>query len=66
MLSAAAVAGAAMIWNTSFTFTKIALVEIPPLTIGALRFLLAAVVLGGVVWVQGNLEGGERRRVGWC
>lgn len=65
MLSAAAVAGAAMIWSTSFTFTKIALVEMPPLTIGALRFLLAAVVLGVVVWIQGDLERPGRVEAGW-
>ena len=43
-----AVIGAALIWSTSFTATKVALVEIPPLTINAMRFSLAAAVLGAV------------------
>ena len=40
-----ALLGAALIWSTSFVTTKIALVDIPPLTLGALRFILAALVL---------------------
>jgi drug/metabolite transporter (DMT)-like permease len=52
----ASVVAAALIWSTSYTATKIALVEVPPLTIGALRFLLAAMVLGVVVWLCGKLE----------
>lgn len=43
-----AVVGAALIWSTSFTATKVVLAEIPPLTINALRFTLAAVVLAAV------------------
>ncbi len=42
----AALLGAALIWSTSFVTTKVALVDVPPLTLGALRFILAAVVLG--------------------
>lgn len=38
--------GAVLIWSTSFVATKVALVEIPPLTIGLLRFALAAGILG--------------------
>jgi drug/metabolite transporter (DMT)-like permease len=41
----AAVIGAALIWSTSYTATKAALDDLPPLTIGAARFLVAAVVL---------------------
>lgn len=52
----ASVVAAALIWSTSYTATKVALAEVPPLTIGALRFLLAAMVLGGVVWICGKLE----------
>lgn len=54
-----------MIWSTSFTFTKIALFEVPPLTIGAVRFLLAALLLGAVVWVRGDLRKPGRVEAGW-
>lgn len=40
--------GAVVIWSTSFVATKAALEEVPPLTIGLLRFALAAVILGAV------------------
>ncbi len=46
---------AALIWSTSYTVTKVALVELPPLTIGALRFAIAAMVLGIIVKLQGKL-----------
>jgi drug/metabolite transporter (DMT)-like permease len=45
----AAVLVAAFIWSSSFAVTKVALADIPPLTIGALRFVVAAVLLGAVV-----------------
>ncbi|MFI0465606.1 DMT family transporter [Saccharopolyspora sp. 5N102] len=48
-LSVAAVLAAALIWSSSFAVTKVALAEIPPMTIGALRFVLAALVLGVLV-----------------
>lgn len=54
-LFVASVVGAALIWSTSYTATKVALAELPPLTIGALRFAIAAVVLGLVVKLQGKL-----------
>src|SRR5512140_2026495 len=38
--------GAVLIWSTSFVATKVALLEIPPLTIGLMRFALAAAILG--------------------
>jgi drug/metabolite transporter (DMT)-like permease len=43
------VLAAALIWSTSFAVTKVALLQIPPMTIGALRFSLAAVVLAVAV-----------------
>ena len=49
----AAVILAAFIWSTSFTATKATLDEIPPLTIGAARFLAAAVVLRAVIALWG-------------
>ncbi|QFU88359.1 DMT family transporter [Amycolatopsis sp. YIM 10] len=45
----AAILAAALIWSSSFAVTKVALAEIPPMTIGALRFVLAAVILGLLV-----------------
>lgn len=41
----AAVAIAALIWSTSFALTKVLLETVPPLTIGAIRFSAAAVIL---------------------
>ncbi len=45
-LSVAAVLAAALIWSSSFAVTKVALAEVPPMTLGASRFVLAALVLG--------------------
>ncbi|SEF34214.1 Permease of the drug/metabolite transporter (DMT) superfamily [Amycolatopsis pretoriensis] len=45
-LSVAAVLAAALIWSSSFAVTKVVLAEVPPMTLGALRFVLAAAVLG--------------------
>jgi drug/metabolite transporter (DMT)-like permease len=52
-----AVIGAVLIWSTSFVATKIALRTVPPFTLGALRFLVAGIVLAvflalqrGLVW----------------
>ena len=60
-----AVAGAAVLWSTSFTLTKVALVELPPITIGAGRFLVAALVLGVIVWLRGGLVRPGRTEAGW-
>ncbi|KDN16994.1 DMT family transporter [Amycolatopsis rifamycinica] len=57
-LSVAAVLGAALIWSSSFAVTKVALTEVPPMTLGALRFALAALILGAVVHA-----GPDRRRL---
>jgi drug/metabolite transporter (DMT)-like permease len=57
-LSVSAVLGAALIWSSSFAVTKVALAEIPPMTLGALRFVLAALILGVVVHT-----GPDRRRL---
>lgn len=37
---------AVLIWSTSFVGTKIAYASFPPLTLGAVRFLIAAAILG--------------------
>ncbi len=49
---AAAVAAAALAWSTSFSVTKLALERTPPLTVGALRFGLAALLLAVAVRLQ--------------
>ncbi len=50
------VIGAALIWSTSYTATKVALVDIPPLTINALRFALAAILMLLIVTMSGALH----------
>jgi drug/metabolite transporter (DMT)-like permease len=49
------VTGAVLIWSTSFVATKAALVEVPPLTLGATRFALAALLAGLVAALFGDL-----------
>ncbi|WP_405590536.1 DMT family transporter [Streptomyces sp. NBC_01190] len=44
-VSICAVVGAALLWSSSFAVTKEVLSDVQPLTIGALRFTLAALVL---------------------
>ncbi len=51
----AAVTMAALIWSSSFAVTKVALAEIRPMTIGALRFAAAAVILGVIVHLRWGL-----------
>jgi drug/metabolite transporter (DMT)-like permease len=50
-----AVVGAVLIWSVSFVATKIAFRAFPPLTLGALRFIFAAVMLGVILWIQRGL-----------
>lgn len=45
LLAVSAVAVAAVIWSSSFAVTKVALDDVPPMTLGALRFAVAAVIL---------------------
>lgn len=52
----ASVMGAVLLWSTSFVATKLALGEVPPLTLGAARFLVAACVLGVAVGVLGGVR----------
>jgi drug/metabolite transporter (DMT)-like permease len=47
-----AVVGAVLIWSISFVATKVAFRAFPPLTLGALRFIFAALLLGIVVYMQ--------------
>ncbi len=50
------VAGAVLIWSTSFVATKAALVEVGPLTLGATRFVLAALLAGLVAALFGGFK----------
>lgn len=47
-----AVIGAVLIWSASFVATKVAFRTFPPLTLGALRFIFAAVLLGSVLYLR--------------
>ena len=40
------------IWGTTWLFIKLGLEEIPPLTFAALRFVLAILVVGAIIFVQ--------------
>lgn len=43
---------AIMFWSTSFVGTKIAYASFPPLTLGAARFAIASLILGGIVLLR--------------
>jgi len=45
--------GISLAWGTSYMFTKIAVVEVPPLTLVMLRLILAATVTLGYVQLRG-------------
>lgn len=63
-LAITAVLLAALIWSSSFAVTKVALGEVPPMTIGALRFAAAAVILGVIVRLRrGAALPGRRQRL---
>ncbi|NUS16799.1 MAG: DMT family transporter [Streptomyces sp.] len=47
-----AIVAAALIWSTSFAVTKVVLENVPPMTIGAIRFSAAAIALGFLVRLQ--------------
>ncbi|WP_342782099.1 DMT family transporter [Saccharibacillus brassicae] len=43
---------AIVFWSTSFVGTKIAYASFPPLTLGAARFAIASLILGGIVLLR--------------
>jgi drug/metabolite transporter (DMT)-like permease len=45
-----------IVWGSTFVVTKTAVREIPPLTLGALRFLIAACVLVPIAATRGGLK----------
>ncbi|KGM13978.1 DMT family transporter [Cellulomonas bogoriensis] len=51
-LAISAVLVAALFWSSSFAVTKVTLADIPPMTVGALRFTGAAVILGLIVHLR--------------
>lgn len=61
-LAVAAVLTAAVIWSSSYAVTKVALADVPPLTIGALRFVGAAVLLGMIVHARRDRVAPTRRQ----
>lgn len=44
----------ALLWGSSYIFTKVAVAEIPPVTLIALRVAGAALFLGLVLWIRGE------------
>src|SRR5919201_189160 len=54
LVALSAVIGAALIWSSSYSVTKVALRTIPPFTIGLLRFALASALLAGLVRIGGD------------
>ncbi|MFD5732514.1 DMT family transporter [Streptomyces sioyaensis] len=58
-----AILGAALIWSTSFAVTKVLLNQLPPLTIGAVRFTAAALILCVLVRMQSGWRPPPRRTV---
>ncbi|GHF31002.1 membrane protein [Streptomyces griseoluteus] len=52
---------AALIWSTSFAVTKVVLKNVPPMTIGAIRFSAAALVLAFLVRLQKGWRPAGRR-----
>ena len=51
-----ATVGAIMLWSTSFVGTKLAYDSFPPITLGALRFTAASLLLGVIVVIRGGCE----------
>lgn len=54
LLGALCLAAAAAIWGGTYVVSKAVLAYIPPMTLVVMRFLIAAVVLGLVLWRQGE------------
>ncbi|MEU6816838.1 DMT family transporter [Streptomyces sp. NPDC046860] len=56
-----AIVAAALIWSTSFAVTKVVLDNVPPMTIGAIRFSAAALVLAILARLQKGWRPAGRR-----
>jgi drug/metabolite transporter (DMT)-like permease len=53
--AAASALGAAALWGGMYVVSKDTFSAVPPITLGALRLVLAALVLGGALWARGRL-----------
>lgn len=60
----AATIGALLFWSTSFVATKLAYASIPPLTLGAMRFIVAAFLLGLFTAAKGGFVLPNRKDMG--
>lgn len=43
-----------VLFAASYTLTKVALIDLPPITLGMLRFVLAGLVIGGLLGVTAH------------
>lgn len=53
----------ALIWSSAFTSARIIVLQAPPLTVSALRFFIAGVLVVGVAWALGQRP--RLSRAGW-
>lgn len=60
-----AVVGAVLIWSASFVATKVAFRAFPPFTLGALRFIFAALLLGLFLRLRRGFVRPARHHLGW-
>ena len=51
-----AVLGAVVLWSSSYVVTKVGVVNIPPLTFAAIRFVFAAILMGGLAFTVQHVE----------
>ena len=54
----------ALIWSSAFTSARIIVLQAPPLTISALRFLLAGLLCMGIAYLMGQRIRLDRRNWG--
>ncbi|MEU6190499.1 DMT family transporter [Nocardia sp. NPDC047038] len=54
VLAICSVVMAALLWSSSYAVTKLVLTDVGPLSIGAIRFTLAAVLLGIIMFLRRN------------
>lgn len=50
-----------VMWGSSFPVTKLAVIDVPPVTVAALRLLISAIVFSGLLHFEGRLT---RERIG--
>ncbi|WP_372456666.1 EamA family transporter [Streptomyces sennicomposti] len=59
VLAVCSVVAAALFWSSSYAVTKEVLADVGPLTIGAVRFTVAAVLLGAMVRLRRRSPAGR-------